>query len=157
MGLSPLLEAVTIRQASLADVPRLLPLVQAFIQVAPLFVPLDAEAVATLLTTACAASGSCVLIAEEEDVMQGFAVAHSGPYALNPAVVLVQEQAFYVCPAAEHRGMGRALLTALEAWAREQGAVCLLMSCFAGAARVHALYTTAGYRLFEHHFVKEVD
>ena len=50
-----------------------------------------------------------------------------------------------VSPEGEGRGIGRALLAASEAWARERGYALLSLNVFEGNRRARALYDRAGY------------
>jgi len=51
-----------------------------------------------------------------------------------------------VAPAAEGRGVGRALMAAAEAWARERGYRLLTLNVFDANQRARALYERLGYR-----------
>jgi GNAT superfamily N-acetyltransferase len=145
-----------IRYAILADVEALMPLVEEFMALAPLFVASDMAAVRQVLSTMILADASCVIVAAEDEDFVGMVVAHCVPYLLNPAVLIVQEQAFFVRPAVQATGIGTQLLQALEAWATYKGAQAILMSGFEQYPMAQAMYVRRGYRAFERHYVKEL-
>ena len=51
-----------------------------------------------------------------------------------------------VAPEAEGQGVGRALLDHVEAWAREQGCLEVVLDVFAGNEAATAFYERCGYR-----------
>lgn len=108
-----------------------------------------ADSYIALLHERCAAWQGRILIAEDEDgTPLGIACvfAHvpstepdepAGTYAmLNDVVVL---------PAARRRGIGRELLRAAEAFARERGAAVIRLEVMADNGEALELYETAGF------------
>lgn len=86
----------------------------------------------------------------DDDGVHGFIMAHACDHPFLPARV-AQELAWWVAP--EHRGHGRLLLDAYEAWAAEQR--CGLVEvAHVGDPRLTRFYQRRGYRVAETHFVK---
>jgi ribosomal protein S18 acetylase RimI-like enzyme len=65
------------------------------------------------------------------------------------SVIAVTEQA-------EGRGVGRALMTHAEAWARERGYQTITLSVFEGNRRAQGLYERAGYTVEMHRMTKQL-
>jgi GNAT superfamily N-acetyltransferase len=61
-----------------------------------------------------------------------------------------------VSEVAEGQGMGRALLAAVESWARERGHRYLTLNVFAANVRARAVYERAGYGLDILRYYKEL-
>jgi GNAT superfamily N-acetyltransferase len=61
-----------------------------------------------------------------------------------------------VAESGEGQGVGRALMTAVEAWARKQGYRFITLNVFAGNGRARAVYERAGYEPDTIRYVKEL-
>ena len=62
-----------------------------------------------------------------------------------------------VAKAAEGRGVGRALMTYAERWARERGHAFITLSVFEGNRRAQALYERVGYATEMRRMLKRLD
>lgn len=145
-----------IRPATLDDVDQLYPLVCAFMARAPVVLESDQDLVYESLLALCQMDTACVLVADAASHLEGFVIGHQIPYVLNPKLSVVQEQALFVAPPAQRRGIGGSLLAALETWSRAVGAGAVILSCFDGFPEIACMYDRRGYRAFEQHFVKEL-
>lgn len=78
------------------------------------------------------------------------------PAYFNTSRIAAQELFWWVDPDARRSGAGRALLGAIEAYARQAGAHTLTMICLddVDGDRVAAFYRSEGYRPLERNFVK---
>jgi GNAT superfamily N-acetyltransferase len=96
----------------------------------------------------CAERHGTMLIAERDGKAVGWAFAHD-----DKAEVFVVEAErrhgflaeLYVVPEARGKGLGRALIAACEAWARERGHKLLTVGVLARNARAIRSYEGAGY------------
>jgi GNAT superfamily N-acetyltransferase len=61
-----------------------------------------------------------------------------------------------VTPDAERRGVARALMDAIEEWARRRGYRHVTLNVFDGNARARALYGSLGYQAETIHFRKSL-
>jgi RimJ/RimL family protein N-acetyltransferase len=136
---------MTIRPATLADVPRLVAMGRQ--QMAATYGetfadnPAQLEALATQLVTS---STSVVFVAEGDECLVGMIGLIRYAHHLTGACT-VGEVMWWLDPAA--RGSGLALLKRAERWALETGATAIQM--MAPDARVGRLYERRGYRLVE--------
>lgn len=92
----------------------------------------DPQAVALV---ACTASGVC-----------GLATVHAH-YALNREEAAVQLTLLVVGSGARRSGAGRCLVAAAEDWARQRGAMRLVVTTAVHRAGAHAFYERIGYEL----------
>ena len=91
------------------------------------------------------------LVAETEGLLRGFAVVSFtalgrafGPWT-HPVVASLD--AIAVHPDAQHRGIGRALLAAVESVGRKSKAVSVSLRTAAGNTRAQVLFLAAGYQV----------
>ena len=86
------------------------------------------------------------LVAQLEGEIMGF--AYAGPYRARPAYRWTVEDSIYVAPAAQRRGIGRALLDRLIAEA-ERGGFRQMIAVIGDSANVGSieLHRAAGFRL----------
>jgi ribosomal-protein-alanine N-acetyltransferase len=84
----------------------------------------------------------CLLIAERENRLMGFAVGK----VVGPGEESMAELESVVVEEATRRvGIGRALCTAVVAWSRQQGAAALELEVRAGSTGAIALYSSLGF------------
>lgn len=138
---------MTIRPATLADVPRLVAMGRQ--QIAATYGatiadnPAQVEATVTALVTE--PSGAC-FVAEQEDVVVGM-IGLAATTSHCSGAPTAAEIMWWVEP--EARGGGLALLTRAERWAAETGAAVIQMVAPASHPRVGRLYAHRGYRALE--------
>jgi len=152
---------MTIREATTADVPRLVALTRRFIATSGYAAVLadNPAAVTALVTYLIEDPAGLVLVADTGTGAEDAVVGLLG-VALTPSLYsgerVVVETIWWVEPAA--RGPGLALLRAAERWAAEQGAVRIeMMAPVDGLGpRVGRLYQRRGYRAVETHYVAPV-
>lgn len=86
----------------------------------------------------------CLVAVDEADAPLGVALVRMQPEPLShdPSAHL---EVLALAPGAEGRGLGRALVDAAEARARERGARHMTLHVFARNTRARALYERAGY------------
>lgn len=138
------------RRATQEDIPACLRMLRDFGKAASL--DCDDE---SLLATLRALLGSGGLYVTGEPV-HGMAGVMLYPQFFNTAHLAAQEMFWWVDPQARRAGAGRALLGALEGYARENGARTLTMICLddLDGDRVAAFYRSEGYRPLERNFMK---
>lgn len=148
-----------IRRAAAADLPRLVEMGRAFHGEAgwPDLIAWDdagaGEALAAMLDRA-----DCVmLVGEEGGSVVAMAAAVICPVWFNPAQLSGQEWFWYVEPAAR-RGLGAALLGALEQAVAAAGAATFTMLAVNDlrAAKLARLYARRGYRPAEQTFMRSL-
>jgi ribosomal-protein-alanine N-acetyltransferase len=88
------------------------------------------------------ATQRCLFIAENDDILAGFAVGLLHPAASNPIAEL---ESVVVAANARRAGIGRALCSAVLDWCRAQGATELALEVRAASAAAIALYTSLGF------------
>lgn len=152
---------MTIREATVADVPRLVALTRRFIATSGYAAVLadNPAAVTALVTYLIEDPAGLVLVADTGSGAEDAVVGLLG-VALTPSLYsgerVVLETIWWVEP--EARGPGLALLRAAERWAAEQGAVRIEMIAPVDGLgpRVGQLYQRRGYRAVETHYVAPV-
>jgi GNAT superfamily N-acetyltransferase len=113
----------------------------------------EREALARAL--AAADDDAILLIAELDGADAGVAYAHAasdyftGEQHGHLSIIAVAE-------AGEGRGVGRALLQAVEAWSTSRGHRFITLNVFAGNERARAVYERAGYGQDTVRYVKEL-
>ena len=102
------------------------------------------EAVAARLQRDAASRDDPAWVADDGDGAIGFVAGHlSHPYELDRPVAEIT--ALVVASDLRGTGAGRALVTELEAWARQQGACRVEVSSSMRREGAHAFYETLGY------------
>lgn len=92
---------------------------------------------------------SAVLVAELEGQVCGYVSVRIVDTAKDPAVVARrrgQVETVVVAPGSRRRGVGRALMTAAEEWARRRQAVEMVLTVWTANRPAEALYRDLGYR-----------
>ena len=90
-------------------------------------------------------SGNRLLIAELDGKVVGY--IHGGVYTCTYSDPLKNILALVVSEDSRGRGAGRALLQALEAWAREDGAVGVRLVSGVDRTGAHRFYEACGYHV----------
>jgi GNAT superfamily N-acetyltransferase len=84
-----------------------------------------------------------VLVAEDEGTIVGFASVKERDHFTGVRLAYVGELA--VATEAEGRGVGRALMAAVETWARERGLARILLDTGAANTEARAFYARLGF------------
>lgn len=87
--------------------------------------------------------GGTVLVAEDEGTIVGFASVKERDHFTGLRLAYVGELA--VAELSEGRGVGRALMAAVEAWARERGLARILLETGAANTEARAFYARLGF------------
>ena len=92
-----------------------------------------------------ATAAGLVVVAEGDGALAGFAMAHQELDGLQRDVALGVIDAMYVRPDARGRGLGRALLEAVEAALARRGADHVALDVLTANTRARSFYAAAGY------------
>jgi GNAT superfamily N-acetyltransferase len=140
-----------IRPANEADVPSLRRLL------AQLGYQLDEQETARRLAAVMGAAEHAVLVAERAGSAVAFCHVYARPALDKPPEAVVQ--ALVVDAAARGGGIGRAMMTAAEAWARARGFASVALASHVARDAAHAFYAGIGYDRIatSHLFRKELD
>jgi phosphinothricin acetyltransferase len=135
-----------IRDAGEADLPRILAITNAAIATTTSVWSWTPATLATRQTwmDERRARGFPVLVAEVEGVVQGF--ASFGAFRAWEGYLHTVEHSLYVDPVAQGRGLGKALLVALEAQARALGMHVMIGGIEGGNIASLALHAGAGFK-----------
>jgi RimJ/RimL family protein N-acetyltransferase len=141
---------IPVRQAGEGDVPALIGLVNALACEAKLLfvMPIDpetgAESLVAFLQSNAASGNQTVLVAESQGALTGLTTATGG---VHPAKRGTVEVGIGVLDSHRGRGIGRALMVALEAWARGAGIHRLQLPVVTSNAPAIALYRKVGFEV----------
>lgn len=103
-----------------------------------------APALVAMQLARCMVSPSdCVLVAEMDGAVVGF--IHACDYRLLYAQPMMNIMGIAVASAHRRRGIGRALLDAVERWARASGASGVRLVSGAQRVEAHLFYRSCGY------------
>ena len=125
---------------------------------APLLAYLGYPAAAADLPTRLArlrAAGDDAFVAEVGSTIVGLATVHSRP-VLHHALPVAQLTALVVPPEMRGRGVGRALVTVAEQWAREHGADRLVVTTALHRAEAPLFYERLGFDHTGRRYVKRL-
>ncbi len=142
--------SVGVRLAAERDVPALIALINRLAAEASLLfvVPIDpdtgAEDLRQFLRAAAASGNNAVLVATDADRLVGLATATGG---VHPAKRSTIEIGIGVLETHHGRGIGRALMAGLEAWARAAGIHRLQLPVVTSNASAIALYRKSGFTI----------
>lgn len=143
-----------IRAATHHDIQQLAELGEAFVREGHYasHMPINREALRAYMTNAVVMEQTAILIDATDDTIAGMIGLQVINHPMSGERV-AGELFWYVRP--EHRtGIGRELMKAAEAWARERGAIKLQMT--APDDRVAAVYARRGFRRIETTYQKEL-
>jgi RimJ/RimL family protein N-acetyltransferase len=141
---------IPVRLAGEADVPGLIGLINALAREAKLLfvVPIDpetgAEGLVAFLHSAAASGNQTVIVAEVDGALAGLVTATGG---IHPAKRATVEIGIGVLEAMRGRGVGGALMAAIELWARGAGIHRLQLPVVTSNAPAIALYRKAGFEV----------
>lgn len=157
---------MTIREATLDDIPRIVELARHFLQATPYGALLDARPEVITQTATLLVEGHGVILVVDMDVGQGdgarqevvgFLALYVGPHPFSGAIV-GDELAWWMEPAHRRGRTGYYLLRAGEAWARQHAvSVLKVVSPAASAPGLGTLYERLGYVLVESVYQKTIE
>jgi GNAT superfamily N-acetyltransferase len=139
---------VILHEATFADVPALVPLM------AELGYPTDSATLGASLAAILGHPDYRTVVAAEGDRLVGLVGMRRG--LRYEAGGFVQLAALVVDPAHQGRGVGRALVRAVEDWARELGAEMVTLSSGHHRTSAHRFYERQGYAATGLRFVKRL-
>ena len=149
-----------VRNAIAEDLPRYLPLGQAFHAASPMHsaLPFDVEGFSDFFLQAVQNPNLGVWLAEDNGVVIGITGALLYPMYFSPTSMVVQELWWWLAPEARGKGAGQALFNVIESWATAKNATAIFMVALedANAEKMAQIYTRKGFRLMERTYMKEV-
>jgi GNAT superfamily N-acetyltransferase len=118
--------------------------------------PALAEAIPARLEALGRERLALVLVAEASGYVVGLATAHafSAIHVDHPAAYLT---ALVVAPPSRRQGIGRALVTEVEQWAKRHGAARVSVVTGLHRADSHAFYEAQGYERTAHRYTKRLE
>jgi aminoglycoside 6'-N-acetyltransferase I len=107
----------------------------------------DRQVMAREAPAILARPGMLVLVAREQDAVIGFAEASVRRDYVNGCETspVAFVEGIYVAPEYRHRGVARALIAAIEQWARAQGLQELASDALLENAQSHAMHNALGF------------
>lgn len=151
---------MNIRFATPNDAIAVAEMVEKFYQMAmtDMLGPYDKLAAANLIAATSVSSDACTIVAEVDGRIIGTMGALSYNHPFKPSVRIAQELFWWVEPEYRRSGVGKAMLEAGEAWAKEIGCSGMLMITIHGIdhERNGAFYERSGYRPLEHSHLKRL-
>lgn len=148
-----------IREAITEDIPRLVEMGQAFFtdMSMPESITFDGETFSRALEVLIEGDNGAVFVADEDEVI-GFIGGMVFPLFFNARHLTGQEMFWWV-EEGRRKGAGRDLRIALEEWARGKGAGSFIMVTLESLrpTAVAAIYGRLGYKLTEHHFMRQFE
>lgn len=147
-----------IREATEADIPRVLEMGRRFFETAgwPDVAEWDDASTEWTLRFLIEQPTGALFVAEEDGHVVGMTGGMVMPFYFNHTHRTGQELFWWVEP--EHRGIGSGLFDALEAWAREAGAQTFTMIAVDRLKPdvMARIYRARGYRPSEHAFIRRL-
>jgi GNAT superfamily N-acetyltransferase len=150
-----------IREATAADAKRIAELGAQFYGAAGLdrmMGEYDPQSVEHLICATEMADDAVTMVAEVGGQIAGFAAAVIANHPLKHSALFGQELFWWVEPEHRKSGVGNALMSALEYWAKSNGAQSFIMVTLHGLSHdaVSEMYAKSGYTRLEYSFVKRV-
>ena len=149
-----------VRNAIVEDLPRYLPLAQAFHAASPMHgaMPFDVDGFSDFFLRAIQDPNMGVWLAEDDGVVIGITGALFYPMYFSPSSMVVQELWWWLTPEARGNGAGQALFNMIESWATAKGATALFMVALEdeNAEKMAQIYTRKGFRLMERTYMRGV-
>ena len=149
-----------VRSAIAEDLPRYLPLAQAFHAASPMHsaLPFDVEGFSGFFLQAVQNPDLGIWLAEDNGAVIGITGALFYPMYFSPSNVVVQELWWWIAPEARGKGAGQAMYETIESWASAKGATALFMIALEDGRSddMAQLYARKGFLPMERTFFKEV-
>lgn len=146
-----------IRQAKIEDLRRITEMSEKFYPQTPYInlAPFNPEAAASLATMLI--ESGIMLVAEVDGEVVGMVGLVVTPFPFEPSLIGAYEIIWWVEPAAQDQGIGRALVEAIDGEARKHGCSYVHMVCMANSPpQAAALYFKCGYDHTEMSFTKRL-
>jgi len=153
--------SVTIRPATVEDIPCYMDLAAAFVATTPVshIIPFDRDSTAAFIESALDNENMTVLVAEDDGELIGITAAIAYPIYFNPAKLVAQELWWYIKPSARGGAASKLLFQEIEKWGMSKQAEAMFMVALDND-RIEAmvkLYGRLGYTPTERTFVKELN
>lgn len=149
-----------VRRAIAEDLEQYLRLGAAFHNASPVHsaVPFDYEGFTNFFLAAIYNPTMGLWAAEVNGRLVGVAGALCYPMYFSPSHKVAQELWWYLTPEARGSGIGKQMFSAIELWAKEQGATALFMIALEDerSPAMEKLYLRQGFKPMERTFFKEV-
>ena len=151
---------MNVRQVTAKDFPRYLELAAQFHEASPMqhVAAFDKEGMLEFLTNAVDKENILLLVGELNNQIVGITSCLLYPLYFSPNYQVAQELWWWLTPSARGSGLGKAMLKAMELWAKNKNAKALFMIALENE-RVEAMkkvYGRAGFRPLERTFIKEL-
>ncbi|MEN1958432.1 GNAT family N-acetyltransferase [Luteimonas changyuni] len=154
---SPATSRAVIRDATAADVPRILAMGRRFYAASPYAAVAGYSDAAAADLVAALIAGGVLLVAEHHSEVVGMIGLHVTGLAFDPATLTATEVMWWVEPEARGLGVAVDLRCQAEARCRARGCRWIAMSVLAGSpAHATDQLATAGYHHFESSFLLEL-
>lgn len=143
------------RNAKEDDIPRLLELGKMFSDIA--HEPWDTVSARKHIRSVLSFENTALFVAEVDGEIQGMVAGATFPTFWDENKLTASEIWWFVHPQCQGKGVGGALMDALESWAKDAGAWRLSMMTIVGIApQVEEIYKKRGFREREKAFLKEL-
>jgi GNAT superfamily N-acetyltransferase len=149
---------VTVRTATVEDLPRYMDLAKAFVATTPVnhLIPFDRDSTAAFVESALDNENMAVLVAEEDDKIVGITAAIVYPMYFNPSKLVAQELWWYIKPDARGGTASKLLFQEIEKWGKSKQAEAMFMIALDNdrVTTMAKMYGRLGYAPTERVFVK---
>jgi GNAT superfamily N-acetyltransferase len=150
--------AVTVRPATVDDIPCYMDLAAAFVATTPVnhLIPFDRDSTAAFVEAALDNENMVVLVAEDAGELIGITAAIAYPMYFNPAKLVAQELWWYIKPDARGGTASKLLFQEIEKWGMSKQAAAMFMVALDNdrVDTMVKLYGRLGYTPTERAFVK---
>jgi GNAT superfamily N-acetyltransferase len=149
---------VTVRAATIDDMPSYMDLAEAFVATTPVshIVPFDREGTAAFVEGALDSENMIVLVAEDAGELIGITAAIAYPMYFNPSKLVAQELWWYIKPDARGGAASKLLFQEIEKWGKSKQAEAMFMVALDNdrVTTMAKMYGRLGYAPTERVFVK---
>lgn len=145
-----------IRQATMADKPRIMEMAKTFHEIAGHPFPYNALHCSNVISACIQEIDAVCIVAEKDGEIIGCILGHAGSHTFNP-VRIASEIMLWVEP--DHRGVSRYafnMLDAFEDWSKSRGCELSHMVGLGENPAVGKVYERRGYYAAERHYVKRL-
>lgn len=150
--------SVTVRPATVDDIPCYMDLAEAFVATTPVnhIIPFDRDGTAAFIKSALDNENIIVLVAEDDGKLIGITAAIAYPMYFNPAKLVAQELWWYIKPDERGGAASKLLFQEIEKWSMSKQAEAMFMVALDNdrIETMVKLYGRLGYTPTERTFVK---